>query len=148
MVLGTHLGYLNLKNNIDSINKNFKRKLFDDDYEYSFSEIFNSENDSKKTFDGNDTALSRNYKSFKILIKNFLEKYEKEKTDFLNNNNKKEEIKKNVNYNIYSYNNIIEEKENIEYVNEENIFELKRKLEINIKEDIQIDNYSSDISLD
>ena len=49
-----------------------------------------------------------------------MEKYEKEKTDFLNNNNKKEEIKKNVDHNIYSYNNIIEEKENIEYVYEVN----------------------------
>ena len=135
-----HFNQSKLDNNIkdifiDSINQNFKRKLFDDDYEYSFSEIFNSEKDSINTFDGNDKALSRNYNSFKILIKNFLEKYEKEKTDFLNNNNKKEEIKKNVDYNIYSYNNIIEEKENIEYVTEENNFEIETKLEIKIEEE-------------
>ena len=64
-----------------------------------------------------------------------MEKYEKEKTDFLNNNNKKEEIKKNVDYNIYSYNNIIEEKEHIEYVTEENNFEIEKKLEIKIEEE-------------
>ena len=132
---------------IQSINPNLERKLLDD-YEYSFSEIFNSENELNDTFDGNDIDIDRNYPCLKQLIKKFLKKYEKEKIDFINNNNKKEEVKKyEKKYNINLDTNIIKEKDIIEY--EEESFEIKRRIEMKLKEeDNQINNNLSDTSLE
>ena len=50
------------------------------DYDYSFSEIFKS--DSEKTFDGNDSDMPRKYDSFKEIIKRFLRKCKEAKENY------------------------------------------------------------------
>ena len=129
---------------IQSINPNLERKLLDD-YEYSFSEIFNSENELNDTFDGNDIDIDRNYPCLKQLIEKFLKKYEEEKKDFIINNNKKEEIKKyEKKFDINLMTNIIKEKVIINY--EKESFEIKRGIEMKLKEENQINNNLSDTS--
>ena len=64
------------------IKPKFERK-FDENYEYTEDEIFTYANDSKDTFDGNDTNNNSKIKfeSFKTIANNFLKKIN------LNNNN-------------------------------------------------------------
>jgi len=45
-----------------------------EEYEYSDSEIFNSEDDEEDTYDGNDSEYFREYESFHKLIENFIRK--------------------------------------------------------------------------
>jgi hypothetical protein len=45
-----------------------------EEFEYSNSEIFNSDNDEEDTFDGNDSECFREYESFNTLIENFIRK--------------------------------------------------------------------------
>ena len=76
-------------NDLESICKNFfltsiipkfEMKL-DNDYDYSFSEIFKS--DSEKTFDGNDSDIPRQYDSLKKIIERFLKKCKEAKEKYL-----------------------------------------------------------------
>ena len=57
------------------VNPKFERQL-DEDYEYSESEIFNSDNDCNNTFDGNDSFYLKEYESLQKVIDKFLKKCE------------------------------------------------------------------------
>ena len=81
-------------NELDNIYKNFFMTTIipkfemelNNDYEYSFSEIFktNSINsDSEKTFDGNDSDIPRQYDSFKKVIERFLNKCKEAKEEYI-----------------------------------------------------------------
>ena len=133
---------------IQSINPNIERKLLDD-YDYSFSEIFNSYNELNDTFDGNDSEIQRKKYSLKEIIEKFLKKYDEAKADFIKNNIKNEQITKDVqNYNICLNTNIIKEKIIIEYEKEKNLFEIESKIVMELNEDLNFNNYLSDTSLD
>ena len=56
---------------IDIITPKYEREL-NSEYDYSFSEIFDNDNEDENTFDGNDSNIFRKYESFKTLIKKFL----------------------------------------------------------------------------
>lgn len=116
----------------DLIIPKLKRQLLDD-YEYDDSEIFNNYNDNNRTFDGNDIDLERNYNSFLTSVQKFIEKVEKEKKEFINNNNNtmkeglkinKKKIKQiNQKNKIEDYQNICkEERTIIDNEDEENHF--------------------------
>ena len=69
----------------DYMTPKLERKLLDE-WEYSFSEIFNSENENNTTFDGNDIELKRNFDSFNKMTQIFLDKRKANKLNISNNN--------------------------------------------------------------
>jgi hypothetical protein len=61
--------------NLDKTYKNiFIENHLNEEYEYSNSEIFNSDNDDENTFDGNDREYFRESELFLKLIENFITK--------------------------------------------------------------------------
>ena len=69
----------------DHMTPKLERKLLDD-WEYSFSEIFNSENENNTTFDGNDIELKRSFDSFNKMTQIFLGRRKENKLNISNNN--------------------------------------------------------------
>lgn len=59
---------------INALKPKFEMKLDPENYDYSFSEIINSDNDSYGTFDGNDSNVKRQYESFSKTIIKYREK--------------------------------------------------------------------------
>ena len=77
-----------------------------------------------------------------------MQKYDDEKEEFIKNNKKKQQITKDFQkYSFFLNTNIIKEKIT-EYEEEENPFDIERKIEMKLKEDIQLNNFLSDASLD
>ena len=127
----------------NSISPKYERKLLDD-YDYSDSEIFNSDNDLNDTFDGNDENIKRKYESFQKIIQKFLEKYKKRKNkiDTKNNINEKQKVK---NYEIEDIMYTLKEKKIIKYGNEENDFIIEMRMKFELKEeDISSSSSSED----
>ena len=123
----------NITKNIfnDFMNPKLERKLLDE-LDYSFSEIFNSENENNTTFDGNDVELKKSYNSFNKIIGIFLNKRKKVKIK-MNIKNDNEENTNNINivkikikqkYEDFKDNNNIytikDTKKMIEYKNDNN----------------------------
>ena len=83
------------------VNPKFERQL-DEDYEYSESEIFDSDNDCNDTFDGNDSYYFKEYESLNTVIGKFLKKYKQAINDIKQNNI--------MNINDIYFNNIMQQK--------------------------------------
>jgi hypothetical protein len=83
------------------VNPKFERQL-DEDYEYSESEIFDSDNDCNNTFDGNDSFYLKEYESLKTVIDKFLKKYKQAIKDIKQKND--------ININDINSNNTIQQK--------------------------------------
>lgn len=124
------------------ISPKYERKL-NDYYDYSDSEIFNSDNDKNDTFDGNDEGLKRKYESFEKIIQKFIEKYKKRKKQIDNKSNINEKyiIKK---YEIEEISITIKEKREIKYEKEEKHFSIERKSEFECEEKKHSSDSSSD----
>ena len=117
-----------------------------DDYKFSESEIFNSDNEKINTFDGNDDRIKPKLPSFCNIVEKFINKCKTKEKEFICLNNKEEmneKIKKKIikekieiGGNIYR----IDEERNIINKIEENLFEIYYKVkeikldEENIKE--------------
>ena len=117
-----------------------------DDYKFSESEIFNSDNEKINTFDGNDDRIKPKLPSFCNIVEKFINKCKAKEKEFICLNNKEEmneKIKKKIikekieiGGNIYR----IDEERNIINKIEENLFEIYYKVkeikldEENIKE--------------
>ena len=108
-----------------------------DEWEYSYSEIFNSENENNKTFDGNDINIKIEYEPFKKIVNNYLEKCKKEENKL--NIKVQNDIKQNdKSYKINHSLNTIKEIKNFFLENdEEKQFGTKIELQIEL-EDKQI----------
>ena len=124
-----------------------------DDYKFSESEIFNSDNEKINTFDGNDDRIKPKLPSFCNIVEKFINKCKTKEKEFICLNNKEEmneKIKKKIikekieiGGNIYR----IDEERNIINKIEENLFEIYYKVkEIKLdEENIKEKEDSSDI---
>ena len=107
----------------DHMTLKLQRKLLDE-WEYSFDEIFNSENENNTTFDGNDEEIKRNFDSFNKMTQTFLNKRK------IKNNKKKTNNIKII---------IKEKKENYEYKNSVNTIKNIKKI-VKYENDINKNN--------
>ena len=147
---------------LKSINSEIERKI-GEIYEYSESEIFNSDDDNNNTFDGNNESLLKEFPTFEKIIEKFSKKckkaenlYNKEKNNIIknkmifNNNNSKDTLiiktKKDS-----DNNKIIEMKKICEIINKDNE-ELKMEVkfaindynnEDNLREEKEIQSYNN-----
>jgi hypothetical protein len=71
---------------LKSINSEIDRKI-GEIYEYSDSEIFDSDNDSNNTFDGNNASIQKEFPTIEKIIEKFLKKCKKAKNISINENN-------------------------------------------------------------
>ena len=133
---------------LKSINSEIDRKI-GEIYEYSDSEIFDSDNDNNNTFDGNNASILKEFPTIEKIIEKFIKKCKKvenlpinennsnnnQKKMILNNNNSRDTLKKKVT--VDSDNNkIIEIKKISESTNEGNE-KIKMELKIEIKDDYE-----------
>ena len=133
---------------IDYINPKLERNILDE-WEYTSFEIFNSENDNNKTFDGNDIDSKKNYDSFQKMINIYLNKCKNDKKDLIINKNIENNLKnnivikteisqKNICYTINNYLNNIKENKNIfEFIEKEEIeenFGIKMETKMELEE--------------
>ena len=131
---------------LKSINSEIDRKI-GEIYEYSDSEIFDSDNDSNNTFDGNNASIVKEFPTIQKIIEKFTKKYKKvenlpinensnnniQKKMILNNNNSIDTLK--IKTTVDSDNNkIIEIKKISESTNEGN-GEIKMESKFAIKDD-------------
>ena len=131
---------------LKSINSEIDRKI-GEIYEYSDSEIFDSDNDSNNTFDGNNASIVKEFPTIQKIIEKFTKKYKKvenlpinensnnniQKKMILNNNNSIDTLK--IKTTVDSDNNkIIEIKKISESTNEGNE-EIKMESKFAIKDD-------------
>ena len=125
-----------MQNNFKEIFNDYMKPKLDykllDQWEYSYSEIFNSENENNDTFDGNDISINRH--SFKKIVIKFQEKCEKKENEL----NIKAQIKTLQTYKNYGINNILN---NID--NYKNIFEKKEEKLLGIKKEEKV-NWEKD----
>ena len=133
---------------LKSINSEIDRKI-GEIYEYSDSEIFDSDNDNNNTFDGNNASILKEFPTIEKIIEKFIKKCKKvenlpiiennsnnnQKKMILNNSNSRDTLKKKVT--VDSDNNkIIEIKKISEFTNEGNE-KIKMELKIEIKDDYE-----------
>ena len=71
---------------LKSINSEIERKI-GEIYEYSDSEIFDSDNDNDNTFDGNNASMQKEFPTIEKIIEKFLKKCKKAKNISINENN-------------------------------------------------------------
>ena len=121
-----------MKNNFKEIFNDYMKPKLDckllDQWEYSYSEIFNSENENNDTFDGNDISINRH--SFKKIIIKFLEKCEKKENE-LNIKAQFKALQTDKNYGINKVLNNIDNYKNIFEKKEEKLLGIKKEEEFN-----------------
>ena len=71
---------------LKSTNSEIERKI-GEIYEYSDSEIFDSDNDNDNTFDGNNASIQKEFPTIEKIIEKFLKKCKKAKNISINENN-------------------------------------------------------------
>ena len=127
----------------NSIYPKFERKLNDDNFSLSFSQIIQHSNDD--TFDANDSKVQKKFSSIQTIIQHFLEKIKNKESKEIEKkiiNEKIDGSKKIAKKNIKMYDNLFEEVIIQEIDNsgkimrnkEEKIFELKRENKMEIIE--------------
>ena len=133
------------KNNfIDYINPKLERDILDE-WEYTFFEIFNNENDNNKTFDGNDIDAKKNYDSFQNTIQIYLNKCKNDKRDFTKNNNIENNFNHIINiqtkvkeksdsYSNSNYLNIIKENKIFEFIEKKENFGINVETKFDLEE--------------